>query len=90
MPRLRAAVFVEGCYRYACREHMVPPKSNAAWWAKKVAASIAGNRCNDAKLIEIGWEPVHVWGHGNPEVVAEHLAAWWHAGATVLDSSGAH
>lgn len=54
MPRLQVAVFVDGCYGYACPEHMVPPKLNAAWWAKKLAANVAKNRYNDAKLVEIG------------------------------------
>jgi DNA mismatch endonuclease (patch repair protein) len=90
MPRLRATVFVDGCYGHACPERIVPPKSSAAWCAKKVAANVAGNRFNDAELIEIGGEPFRVWEHGNPEVAAEHLTAQWRAGATVSGSSGAH
>ena len=90
LARLRVAVFVDGCYWHACPEHMVPPKSNAAWWAEKLAENVARDRRNDAKLIEIGWEPVHVWEHEDPEVVAEHLAALWRAGATASDQDGAH
>jgi len=82
------AVFVDGCYWYACPEHMAP---NAAWWAEKLAVNVARGQCNDARLIEIGWERVHVWEHEDSEVAAEYLAAQWHADdATVSGSSGAH
>lgn len=90
LPRLRIAVFVDGCYWHACPEHMVPPKSNAEWWAGKLAANVARDRRNDAKLIELGWEPVHVWEHEDPEVVAESLAARWRAGAKVSPPNGTH
>ncbi|MFV0458502.1 MAG: very short patch repair endonuclease [Actinomycetales bacterium] len=90
LPRLRVAVFVDGCFWHACPEHMVQPKSNAAWWSEKLAANTARDRMHDAKLIEIGWEPVHVWEHDDPEVAAEHLAARWHARTPVVQPRQIH
>ena len=90
LARLRVAVFVDGCYWHACPEHLVPPKSNAAWWSDKLAANVDRDRRNDVKLIELGWEPVHVWEHEDPEVVAEHLAARWHSVKTASNPIEAH
>lgn len=87
---MRVAVFIDGCYWHACPEHLVPPKANAAWWADKLAANVARDRNNDARLLEMGWEPVHVWEHEDPEMVAERLAARWHAGTMVADQNETH
>lgn len=79
LARLRVAVFVDGCYWHACPQHMVPPKANAAWWADKLAANVARDRRNDARLREMGWEPIHVWEHEDPDEVADVLADRWRA-----------
>ncbi len=90
LARLRVAVFVDGCYWHACPEHMVPPKSNAAWWADKMATNVARDRRNDIRLAEMGWEPVHVWEHEDPEVVAEQLAVRWRSSFEVGGHGAAH
>src|ERR1700689_4745705 len=34
--RVRAAVFVDGCFWHGCRRCKRPPKSNVVFWEKKV------------------------------------------------------
>lgn len=60
LPRPRVAVVFDGCDWHACLERMVPPESNAAWCAEKLAANVARGGRNDANLIKVGREPVHV------------------------------
>src|SRR5437588_12558869 len=42
-PRLKLAVFVDGCFWHLCPEHATFPKGNARFWEKK----LAGNRARD-------------------------------------------
>ncbi|HXO43106.1 MAG TPA: very short patch repair endonuclease [Thermoanaerobaculia bacterium] len=77
VPRLRLAVFVDGCFWHACPEHSVRPQANREWWASKLAANVARDRRNDIRLREIGWEPLHVWEHQDANAVADVVAARW-------------
>lgn len=71
------AVFVDGCFWHGCPEHFRAPRANAEWWARKLEANRARDARKDAELRALGWEPVHVWEHEEPEMVAERLAGWW-------------
>lgn len=59
----RVAVFVDGCFWHGCPEHGTQPKSNATWWAEKIAANIQRDRDTDRRLAEAGWHVVRVWEH---------------------------
>src|SRR5947208_12927148 len=61
LPRLKLAVFVDGCFWHACPEHGVRPQANSGWWADKLDANVARDRRNDLRLRELGWEALHVW-----------------------------
>lgn len=75
--RLRLAIFVDGCFWHACPVHYVPPKSNAEWWASKLAANVDRDRRLDTALMALGWEPVHVWEHQDPGLIADSIAVRW-------------
>lgn len=90
LARIRVAVFVDGCYWHACPVHMVAPKANAAWWADKLAANVARDRRNDARLRDMGWEPIHVWEHESAEEVADVLADRWRASFDVPPARRSH
>src|SRR5207249_9503763 len=38
-PKLKVAVFVDGCFWHGCPTHGEFPKSNAAFWRKKILAN---------------------------------------------------
>lgn len=80
LPRLRLAVFVDGCFWHGCPEHAVAPKNNAAWWADKIATNRARDRRKDRELLELGWSVLHVWEHEDPERVAARVARAWRRG----------
>jgi DNA mismatch endonuclease, patch repair protein len=71
--RIRLAVFVDGCFWQGCPEHGVAPKSNAEFWRTKIESNRVRDRRNDARLQEMGWTPMHVWEHQDPDEVAEHV-----------------
>ncbi len=62
-PRLRVAVFLDGCFWHGCPEHHTIAKTNGAFWADKVATNRRRDRDTDARLAEAGWTVVRVWEH---------------------------
>lgn len=62
-PRRRVAVFVDGCFWHACREHWRLPKSNVDFWQAKVDANLLRDQRTDYALEEAGWAVVRVWEH---------------------------
>lgn len=74
-PRARVAVFVDGCFWHSCPQHRSAPRSNADWWAKKLARNVERDRDTDRRLIEAGWMPLHMWEHENPVVAAATIRA---------------
>ncbi len=66
----RVAVFVDGCYWHNCPEHGTIPKSNSEWWKEKFQRNQERDSRNDALLREMGWLPIHVWEHEDPDEAA--------------------
>ena len=62
-PRLRIAVFVDGCFWHSCPVHKTVPKANREWWVAKLAANEARDRETDARLEEAGWTVLRLWEH---------------------------
>lgn len=62
-PGLRLAVFVDGCFWHACPEHYVPPKANAAWWARKIGSNVQRDSVTTLALEERGWTVLRLWEH---------------------------
>lgn len=73
-PRLRLAVFLDGCFWHRCPEHGTPPRANADYWRTKLDRNVARDRFNDEALRTAGWEVVRVWEHEDPCEAAERIA----------------
>ena len=62
-PKLKLAVFVDGCFWHGCSRHATQPKNNRAFWRRK----LAGNKRRDAlvtrTLRRTGWRVVRIWEH---------------------------
>lgn len=69
-PRLRIAVFVDGCFWRSCPQHGTNPKNNAEWWATKLAAKLERDRRIVAMLTEGGWLVLRFWEHEHSETMA--------------------
>lgn len=74
LPRLKIAIFVDGCFWHGCPEHATWPKQNAELWRQK----IEGNRLRDAdtnsRLFDVGWTALRFWEHESPIKSAEAVA----------------
>lgn len=73
--RARIAVFVDGCFWHSCPLHRTQPKSNAEWWADKLAANVARDRDTNERLASEGWNVVRVWAHADMVEAAQELGA---------------
>ena len=71
----RVAVFVDGCFWHGCPHHKGMPRSNAAWWAEKIATNRARDADTDRRLEAAGWLSVRVWEHEEPAAAAARIAA---------------
>jgi DNA mismatch endonuclease, patch repair protein len=73
-PRLRIAVFIDGCFWHGCPEHGTWPKQNDEWWREKIDTNRRRDLDTDAKLSEQGWLVVRVWEHEEAEVAVALVA----------------
>jgi DNA mismatch endonuclease, patch repair protein len=72
-PRVRVAVFVDGCFWHACPEHGTTPKSNRGWWQAKLEANRSRDRDTDQRLRAEGWQVVRIWEHEPPVEAADRI-----------------
>lgn len=72
-PRLKIAIFVDGCFWHGCPEHASWPKSNAEFWREKIEANRARDADTNARLLSAGWYVVRVWEHERPEDAAKKI-----------------
>lgn len=71
----RVAVFIDGCYWHACPEHRTIARSNASYWADKLARNVARDADTTKKLQASGWSVLRYWEHEDPDTVAASVAA---------------
>jgi DNA mismatch endonuclease (patch repair protein) len=72
-PRLRIAVFVDGCFWHGCPEHGTWPKQNADWWREKIETNRRRDADTDTKLEDQGWSAIRVWEHEATETAARTI-----------------
>jgi len=63
LPRLRLAVFSDGCFFHKCPKHFIMPENNRTYWEPKLARNKVRDRETAAALKAIGVTPVRVWEH---------------------------
>jgi DNA mismatch endonuclease (patch repair protein) len=62
-PRLKLAVFVDGCFWHGCPKHETRPKSRAVYWLAKISGNKARDRRVDYALRKRGWVVMRIWEH---------------------------
>ena len=65
-PRVRVAVFVDGCFWHGCPDHATWPKTNAEFWRVKIEKNAARDRETVVELESAGWVAVRVWSIRTP------------------------
>jgi DNA mismatch endonuclease (patch repair protein) len=62
-PTVRVAVFVDGCFWHACPLHGSVPKTNEAFWKRKLLRNTDRDREVTNTLRSKGWKVVRIWQH---------------------------
>jgi len=73
-PRLRLAVFVDGCFWHGCPDHMTWPRANGQWWRDKVSETRRRDEETTRRLKDAGWSVFRVWEHEHPDGAAARIA----------------
>lgn len=77
MSGARLAIFVDGCFWHACREHGTLPKNNREWWQDKLRRNSERDREKDAALEAQGWAVIHIWEHTPTADAADTVESMW-------------
>ena len=62
-PKLRFALFVDGCFWHGCPRCYTRPKTNRAFWDKKLRDNRARDRKVTRELRDQGWSVLRIWSH---------------------------
>lgn len=62
-PKLRLAVFVDGCFWHGCPKHGTQPADNRAFWKKKLVRNQARDRLVNRTLRSANWRVLRIWQH---------------------------
>jgi DNA mismatch endonuclease (patch repair protein) len=62
-PKLKLAVFVDGCFWHGCPEHGNQPKTNQHFWANKLKRNFQRDQRVRRQLKTVGWNVIRLWEH---------------------------
>lgn len=62
-PKLKVAVFVDGCFWHGCPLHGTQPASNADYWRTKLTRNRERDRAVGRQLRSQGWRVLRLWQH---------------------------
>lgn len=63
VPRLKLAIFVDGCFWHGCPHHYWPPKSSRDFWRRKLLRVVNRDRRQTLELETQGWTVIRIWEH---------------------------
>lgn len=63
LPRLRLAVFADGCFFHGCPKHLRMPASHRAYWERKIRRNVERDRRTRRELRRLGIRVARVWEH---------------------------
>jgi DNA mismatch endonuclease (patch repair protein) len=72
-PRLRVAIFVDGCFWHGCELHRTQPRRNAEFWSQKIEGNRRRDLETDIRLGNLGWAVVRVWEHEQARDAADRV-----------------
>lgn len=74
-PKVRVAVFVDGCFWHGCPRCYKRPKSNQNFWDKKFQKNRRRDRQVNQKLAKLGWKKIRIWEHQlkNPQSIISRI-----------------
>jgi DNA mismatch endonuclease (patch repair protein) len=70
-PRVKVAVFLDGCFWHSCPEHHRRATGGTAeFWTDKIDGNKRRDADIDQRLHQASWEIIRVWEHEEPTRVA--------------------
>jgi DNA mismatch endonuclease (patch repair protein) len=75
-PGGKMAVFVDGCFWHLCPKHFTMPKTNRAFWKKKLERNRERDSEVNFALRKLGWRVIRIWEHqlrSNPQRCTERI-----------------
>jgi len=70
-PRIKVAVFVDGCFWHGCPEHGKRAFAVNGWyWPAKIERNQRRDRDTDARLRAASWTVLRFWEHDDPSEAA--------------------
>jgi len=76
----KIAVFVDGCFWHGCPRCYVSPKSNKAFWNKKIKTNITRDRLVNKELKNKHWKVLRIWEHeikNSPKNTMDKIKRIW-------------
>lgn len=61
--RKKIVIFIDGCFWHKCPKCFVQPKTNRAFWRKKIDANAMRDRNATRKLRALGWKVIRIREH---------------------------
>jgi DNA mismatch endonuclease (patch repair protein) len=62
-PRLKVAVFIDGCFWHSCPKHCRLPASNKDYWISKIERNRIRDKKTSKALRVRGWTVIRIWEH---------------------------
>lgn len=62
-PKIKVAVFVDGCFWHGCPKCKGIPASSGKFWEQKIIANRARDQKVNEALIQSGWKVIRIWEH---------------------------
>jgi DNA mismatch endonuclease (patch repair protein) len=62
-PKLKLAIFVDGCFWHGCPKHATKPANNRAFWHRKLSANKTRDRLVNQTLRRANWHVLRIWEH---------------------------
>lgn len=72
-PKLKIAIFVDGCFWHGCPLHGTWPKQNAELWRNKIEGNRARDLDTNSRLRKEGWIVLRFWRHELASDAAETI-----------------
>ena len=72
-PRVRLAVFVDGCFWHSCPVHGNQPRANSDYWLPKLARNVERDSAVNEALEAAGWQVLRAWEHEAVTTVAARI-----------------
>jgi len=63
-PRLKIAVFIDGCFWHGCPSHCRMPSSNVKYWNNKIGKNKIRDKQITKALKMKSWKIIRIWEHG--------------------------